>query len=184
LYIAKKFIMVNIEGIEIPNKLDELTVEQFDKLNNLEASKELDSVEKWLAKFEYLGVPEETFDDYDKEKFTAVINEWNVTPKIGDKVRSIVIDGFTYETKEIIGAKDLALIEKSYKKNLANFGADTLAILFKRTDLTRTEHYSNAHIKHKSSLFKKQKAELAVPYISEVIATITGNTETILNDSE
>ena len=30
--------MVTIEGIEIPNKLDELTVEQFDKLNNIEAS--------------------------------------------------------------------------------------------------------------------------------------------------
>ena len=176
--------MVTIEGIEIPNKLEELTVEQFDKLNNIEANQELDSVEKWLAKFDYLGVPEEVFDDYDKEMFTNVINEWNVTPEISDKVRSIEIDGYTYETKDIIGAKDLALIEKAYKRNLNNFGADTLAILFKRSDLTRTEHYAQAHIKHKSNMFKKQKASLAVPYITEVIEVITGNVETIINDSE
>ena len=45
-----------------------------------------------------------------------------------------------------------------------------MAILFKRTDLSTTEHYADAHIKYKAKLFKKQPAHLVVPF-----ATYIGN---------
>jgi len=55
--------MITILGYEVPNTIDELTIEQFDRLNNIEAQKDLDSIEKWIMKFVYLGIPEEAFED-------------------------------------------------------------------------------------------------------------------------
>jgi hypothetical protein len=43
-----------------------------------------------------------------------------------------------------------------------------LAILFKRTDLTKAEHYADAHIKLKAKIIRELKAEIAVPYLVEV----------------
>ena len=74
----------------------------------------------------------------------------------GEKVTELVIDKYTYQANETIGVKDLGLIEKIYRGQDDNFCAQTLAILFKRTDLTRTEHYAPAHLKVKVALMKKQ----------------------------
>jgi hypothetical protein len=46
--------------------------------------------------------------------------------------------------------------------------SELLAVLFKRTDLTKVEHYSDAHIKLKAKLIREMKAELAVPYLVEI----------------
>jgi hypothetical protein len=40
-----------------------------------------------------------------------------------------------------------------------------MAIMFKRSDLSNTEHFADAHLKHKAKIFRTQKAELCVPYI-------------------
>ena len=69
------------------------------------------------------------------------------------------------------------MIEKIYRSQDDNFTAQTLAILFKRTDLTRTEHYAPAHLKLKVNLFKKQYAEIAFPYILYILQKITKITE-------
>ncbi len=68
-------------------------------------------------------------------------------------------------------------IEKIYRSQDDNFTAQTLSILFKRTDLTRTEHYAPAHLKLKVNLFKKQNAEIAFPYILDILQKITKITE-------
>ncbi len=60
--------MIQIYGAEIPNQLNELTVEQFDHLNKIENNTELDTIEKWIEKFIYLGVEEKAFDSM--ERFT------------------------------------------------------------------------------------------------------------------
>ena len=62
-----------IQGYEVPNTIDTLTVEQFDALNTLEMDSELSSLERWLKKFVYLGVPEEVFDDYDLKQMTETV---------------------------------------------------------------------------------------------------------------
>ena len=43
-----------------------------------------------------------------------------------------------------------------------------LAILFKRDDLTKTEHYDSTHIKHKAKMIRELKAELVVPFLVEI----------------
>jgi hypothetical protein len=160
-------------GVEIPNHLNELTVQQFDELNKIENNQELDTIEKWIEKFIYLGVPDKAFDKMELEEFTNYIKEFNKSeiPQ-GEKVTELVIDKYTYQANETIGVKDLGLIEKIYRGQDDNFCAQTLAILFKRTDLTRTEHYAPAHLKFKVNVMKKQNAEVAFPYIMEILQKI------------
>lgn len=169
--------MVTIAGYEIPNLIDELTVDQFDKLNIIEQNKDLGIIEKWVDKWVYLGIPEEVFDDMTLDEFKENVALFNADVAIPDKVLSVNIDGFVYEAKEILGAKDIGLIEKVWRNNLEHFASESLAILFKRADLSRTEHYSPAHLKHKAKLFGQQKAELAVPYIAEILKVLVKSTE-------
>lgn len=170
--------MIQIFGNDIPNQLNELTVEQFDYLNKIENNTELDTIEKWIEKFVYLGVPEKAFDNMELEEFANYIKIFNKSDiPSTDKVTKIVIDKYTYETSENIGVKDLGMIEKIYRSQDDNFTAQTLAILFKRTDLSRTEHYAPAHLKLKTNLFKKQTAEIAFPYILDILQKITKITE-------
>lgn len=172
--------MVEIAGYNIPNEPTELTVEQFDKVNFITADQNLDEIEKWIAKFVYLGVNEDAFDDMSMEEFYENVAKWNEQPPHPkDKTLSIEIDGYTYEAKETIGVKDLGMIEKVWKANSGNFAADTLAILYKRSDLSKVEHYAPAHIKHKSALFKKQPSALVIPWIIEVLEKLTKTTQQI-----
>jgi hypothetical protein len=160
-------------GVEIPNHLNELSVQQFDELNKIENNQELDTIEKWIEKFIYLGVPEKAFDKMELDEFTNYIKEFNKSEvPNGEKVTELVIDKYTYQANETIGVKDLGLIEKIYRGQDDNFCAQTLAILFKRTDLTRTEHYAPAHLKFKVNVMKKQNAEVAFPYIMEILQKI------------
>ena len=169
--------MINIKGFEIPNTTDELTVEQFDRLNKINLEQE-DHIEKWIAKFTYLGVNEEVFDEMNLEEFKAKVKEFNDIPTVdNERVFEVNIDGFDYVTSEAIGAKDLSLIEKCWKKDRTDFAADMLSILFKRKDLGRKEHYSEAHIKHKKSLFKKQPCRLAMPHIIAVTQELVTSAE-------
>ena len=176
--------MIQIYGSEIPNQLNELTVEQFDHLNKIENNIELDTIEKWIEKFIYLGVEEKAFDSMELDEFANYIKDFNKSEiPSTEKVTQIVIDKYTYETSENIGVKDLGMIEKIYRSQDENFTAQTLSILFKRTDLTRTEHYAPAHLKLKVNLFKKQNAEIAFPYILDILQKITKITEKIVNEA-
>ena len=171
-------------GVEIPNHLNELTVQQFDELNKIENNQELDTIEKWIEKFIYLGVPDKAFDKMELDEFTNYIKEFNKSemPQ-GEKVTELVIDKYTYQANETIGVKDLGLIEKIYRGQDDNFCAQTLAILFKRTDLTRTEHYAPAHLKFKVNVMKKQNAEVAFPYIMEILQKIAVISEKKLEEA-
>ena len=174
--------MVNIKGYEIPNRAEELTVEQFDYLNKITRDNLLDNIEKWLSKFVYLGVPEDVFDDMSFDDFKECIRLYNESDINLDKITSVEIDGFTYEAPERIGVKDLGLIEKAWKVNPDNFAVETVSILFKRTDLTKKEHYANAHLKQKQKLFKGQKASLAVPYVYEILKELNNTAEKLNRD--
>jgi hypothetical protein len=173
--------MITILGYEVPNTIDELTIEQFDRLNNIEAQKDLDSIEKWIMKFVYLGIPEEAFEDITLGELQKHMIDYNadfVLPT--EKQYEVVIDGYTYTAKEEISAKEMSLIEKSWKHNLGNFSADSLAIIFKRNDLTRNEHYTLAHLKQKAKLFREMKASLAVPFVAEIIKSLTTSVDNAL----
>lgn len=172
--------MVEIAGYNIPNEPHEMSVEVFDKINFVTSDQNLDEIEKWIEKFKVLGVNEDVFDDMSMEEFYENVAKWNDQPTHPkEKVLSVEIDGYTYEAKETIGVKDLGMIEKVWKSNSGNFASDTLAILYKRSDLSKTEHYHAPHIKHKSALFKKQPSSLVIPWIIEILEKLTKTTQQI-----
>ena len=56
----------------------------------------------------------------------------------------------------------------AFKKNPTKFIAGILAIIFKDTELTNTEHYSMAHIEYKAELIRKEITyDIALPFIAD-----------------
>lgn len=177
--------MLEFKGYNIPNTVDELTIKQFDEVNYYENNTDLAPLEKWIEKFKLLGLPEEVFDDMTADDFKQLVKDWNSGFNNNiDKITEVEIDGYVYRTKETLGVKDISLIEKVWKSNVKEFASETCAILFKRDDLNRTEHYADAHIKHKKSLFKSQPCKLIIPYITDILEVITKSAENVTKELE
>jgi len=75
--------MIELFGKEIPSKMEELTLEQFQKISAIHNSDEYDTLEKHCKVFEYLGITEEEMD-IDFELFlenVKLFNKDNYTKK-------------------------------------------------------------------------------------------------------
>jgi len=169
--------MINIFGKEIPSKMDELTLEQFQKISAIHNNEEYDTLEKHCKVFEYLGVTEDDMD-VDFDLFLANVkafNDNNYTK--ADPVEEIELEGYTYRAEMKLSVKDSRIVEKIVKKDNKYYISDIMALMFKRTDLSNTEHYDPAHLKHKAKLFSKLKADIAIPYLTFVTYKITNHAE-------
>jgi hypothetical protein len=158
--------MISIFDREIPNKMDELTIEQFEKISQILNNQEFDNIEKYVEMFKFLGIDEKLWDDYPFSEFIKLVQEFNLdsyTPQ--EAVGTIELEGYTYTAELRLSVKETKLIEKIVNTKPNHYISDIMAIMFKRTDLSNTEHFSDAHLKLKSKLFRAQKADLCVPYI-------------------
>ena len=93
----------------------------------------------------------------------------DVEPKEYPFVPEVEIEGYVYKAFDEefkLSVRDLKHIEGRVKKG--KYMAFMLAVIFKRTDLTKTEHYDNAHLKEKERLFSKLPAAVAVPYVTHI----------------
>ena len=165
--------MIKLFGKEIPSKMDELTLEQFQKISAIHNSDEYDTLEKHCKVFEYLGITEDEMD-VDFEVFLENVKEFNkdnFTKK--DTVEEIELEGYTYKAEMKLSVKDSRIVEKIVKKDNKEYISDIMALMFKRTDLTNAEHYDPAHLKHKAKLFSKLKADISIPYLTFVTNKIT-----------
>ena len=169
--------MINLFGKEIPSKMDELTLEQFQKISAIHNNDEYDTLEKHCKVFEYLGITEEEMD-VDFDLFLANVKEFNNNNyDKKDPVEEIEIDGYTYKAEMKLSVKDSRIVEKIVKKDNKEYISDIMALMFKRTDLSNTEHYDPAHLKHKAKLFSKLKADISIPYLTFVTYKITSHAE-------
>ena len=165
--------MIELFGKEIPSKMDELTLEQFQKISAIHNNEEYDTLEKHCKVFEYLGITEEEMD-VDFDLFLANVKEFNnnnYTHK--DTVEEIELEGYTYKAEMKLSVKDSRIVEKIVKKDNKEYISDIMALMFKRTDLTNAEHYDPEHLKHKAKLFSKLKADISIPYLTFVTNKIT-----------
>jgi hypothetical protein len=164
--------MIEVLGRNIANKMNEITIEEFEKISAIHNNKELDNIEKQIKVFEVVGVEEDEWDDFNY--FVEKTKEFNTDNyEAKDPVTEIEIDGYTYKAEMKLSVKDTKLIEKVIVKENKHSVSDILAIMFKRSDLSNVEHYDNAHLKHKSKLFRTQAAEIAIPYLNYVTQTIS-----------
>ena len=169
--------MIELFGKEIPSKMDELTVEQFQKISAIHNNEEYDTLEKHCKVFEYLCITEDDMD-VDFDLFLANVKEFNNNNyDKKDPVEEIEIDGYTYKAEMKLSVKDSRIVEKIVKKDNKEYISDIMALMFKRTDLSNTEHYDPAHLKHKAKLFSKLKADISIPYLTFVTYKITNHAE-------
>ena len=169
--------MIELFGKEIPSKMEELTLEQFQKISAIHNSDEYDTLEKHCKVFEYLGITEDEMDvDFDLFlENVRLFNKDNYTKK--DAIEEIEIEGYTYRAEMKLSVKDSRIVEKIVKKDNKEYISDIMALMFKRTDLSNNEHYDSAHLKHKAKLFSKLKADIAIPYLTFVTHKITSHAE-------
>ena len=169
--------MIELFGKEIPSKMDELTLEQFQKISAIHNNEEYDTLEKHCKVFEYLGITEEEMD-VDFDLFLANVKEFNNNNyDKKDPVEEIEIEGYVYKAEMKLSVKDSRIVEKIVKKDNKEYISDIMALMFKRTDLSNTEHYDPAHLKHKAKLFSKLKADISIPYLTFVTYKITNHAE-------
>jgi hypothetical protein len=162
--------MLKIGTKEVPNVINELTIEQFEKISEI-TSQELDAFEKWVNIFVFLGADETEVNELEFTEFKEKVKEFNsITYKASKKfLKSFELEGYTYKShdkKLTISVREMKHIEKIIKNNPNSYISKVIAVLFKRTDLKDQEHYADAHIKHKANLFKKLNAEFTLPYIA------------------
>lgn len=163
--------MITIRDYQMKSELKEYTLYEFDLISATLNNEKLDYIDKYLNVLEILNVPQEIIDDLSDTEFIDIIKNLVLLPPTNDTLlKEIEIDGFIYEAYDgdefKLKIKDLALIENSVKKNNGKFLAtEAMAIIFKRKDLSKVEHYTPAHIKYKTELFKNVNVDLVYNYI-------------------
>ena len=164
--------MIKIKDYEVKNTVEELTVSEFEKVAAIQQDMGLDHFEKQISVFTTLGVPEDIFDDMEIREFKGYVKAFNdVQPKEYEFLAEVEIEGFVYKAFDEefkTSVRDLKHIESKVKSSPTSYMAFMLAVIFKRTDLTKAEHYDNAHLKHKTELFGKLPAAIAVPYVTHI----------------
>ena len=162
--------MIKINDYEVKNTVEELTVKEFEEVASIQNDAGLDYVEKQIKVFTTLGVPEDVIDSMDIVEFKNHVKAFNdVEPKEYPFLPEVEIEGYVYKAFDEefkLSVRDLKHIESRVKKG--KYMAFMLAVIFKRTDLTKTEHYDNAHLKEKERLFSKLPAAVAVPYVTHI----------------
>ena len=105
--------MITILNREIPNQLEELTIEQFEVITDINNNQELDPIDKHLQVFAYLGIPESEFWDYDVADFVGMVKEFNSAErKEYPVVEELEIDGYIYKAQMKLTVRDTKMIEK------------------------------------------------------------------------
>ena len=161
--------MIKINDYEVRNTVEELTVKEFEEIAAIQQDHTLDYLEKQIKVFTTLGVPEEALDEMGVVEFKKHVKSFNdVEPKEYPFLPEVEIEGFVYKAYDEefkLPVRDLKHIEKKVNSSPQKYMAFMLAVIFKRTDLTKTEHYDKAHLQQKEKLFGKLPAAIAVPYI-------------------
>jgi len=179
--------MIKIKDYEIPNQVTELSIEQFQKVSDISSDMGLAFVDKQIKIFECLGCPD-VWDEVSAKELKEFITAFNDVPKVDfEFTKEVEIDGYKYvaftgEEFEL-SAKDLALIEKKIKNGESDI-AYIMAVIFKREDLDKKEHYAEAHIKQKAKLFSKQPAQIAVRYIAKVGQEASNMVENVAQNND
>jgi hypothetical protein len=178
--------MIKIKDFEMKSEITEYTLFEFEQISLALNDTTLDYVDKYLKIFEILNVPEEIVDDIDTDQLVTIIKDFNKLQPENNLIKSFELDGYEYVAYDgddfKLKIKDLALIENYVKKSGHLKPTEVIAILFKRNDLSKTEHYTPAHIKYKIELFKNLNCALVYPYIiylgEKLVKKLTLLTET------
>lgn len=174
--------MYEIKGFKIKTGLAEMTVGEFERVSEILNDEKLLQIEKYIDALECLGVPQYIIDELSDEELFEIVKAFN-TSNIelpSELPKEFTHKGYryvAYEDEFKLRAIDMAKIEKILQSRKEIFSA-VLAILFKRVDLTRNEHYADAHIKLKKDITKTLNAKEFYPYVVEILKRLANKMKT------
>jgi hypothetical protein len=159
---------------ELPNQPTKLLLKEFEDLFNIINDKSKGGSERMILAFNKLGVTDEQIDLMTKEQFIENSIELKKS-QYEDQLppAEIEVNGRKYIaniTDDLtISARDVVAIERLAKHSAGRFPSSVMAVIYKDADLTKTEHYTDAHIKHKANLFRDAfPASYAIPLLVRV----------------
>lgn len=178
--------MIKIKNFELRTTINEMTIGEFERISNIMSDPDLLQIEKYIEVLEVLGTPEEIINDLDDEDLFRIIKSFGEY-EYNNILSSTVVakDGYTYVAYEgpefKLKALDMVKIEKAFKTN-KNVFSTIIATIFKRSDLTSKEHYTDAHIKHKQSIVRDWNAGDFYSYIVYLTEKLNNNLKKKLTD--
>lgn len=156
---------------DVKNLTTELLVKEFEEITYILNNKKLHTIERWSRVFKYLGVPEETIDNFDTTDFIELIKEYNLTTVLDTTItKEIEIDGWVYsayDEKFKLTVRETALIENYIHKNDNKYIGELLAIVYKKQGIESSLHFDTSHIAYKAKLIRENiTADVAIPLIN------------------
>lgn len=180
--------MIELRGCEVKTNIDEMTLKEYENFLFIVNDKSMTRKEMFLALLVVCGMKNNEklmqVNASDVKIFIDALNGGMGGSIDSAMQRSLEINGREYVAFEgddfELSFKDETEIEKSIinSKNENKWLVRAMAILFKDSKLTFKEHYTEAHIKHKESIFAGQNASLFVPYILAVQEKLMENITT------
>jgi hypothetical protein len=177
---------LKIKGTEyhVRNEAKEVTLEELAKISSLLDS-EGDFTDKWLRVIEILG-GREIIEVLTSKQFVDLVGSIQITDVTQSIQETIEIGGRIYkcnlENNELqLSAKDMSMLERMVAKG-GVWGSKAFAVVYKDEDLTNNEHYTDAHIKHKSELFGKHvTADIAAPVIFHLSKLVVEHIQALID---
>ena len=166
------------------NNESEVTLLELAKISDIMSTTDA-YFEKWLFVIDMLGDKGLT-DVIDEDGLIKIAENANFTNVKNDIPEVVSVNGREYKTnisngKLKLSGKDLAMMERAAKKGGA-WAVHGFAICYKDTELTNTEHYTDAHIKHKADLFGKHlTAKEGAPVFFQLQKKLSEHIERLAN---
>lgn len=177
-------VKVNETELKIKDSANEFLIGEYEDLAVILNDDKIRLFERYFNIFVKLGVDSD-FLDYEigEKTFLDLIKAFRGGDfKFTEFTKEIEVNGRLYQSHTndefFLNVKDMKLIEKFISKNSDKFVGELIAVIFKDVDLTKTEHYDPAHIKHKAKLFRDNITfDVAIPFLAyvskQVIETLT-----------
>ena len=158
---------------EFPIQPDKMMLKDFEEIYNIINDRNRGGSERMLLAFNKLGVSDEDIDAMSKQQFidnSIVLKRQQYDDTLPPK--EIEVNGRKYvaniDEDLILSARDVVAIERIAKHSAGRFPSCIMAVIYKDENLTKSEHYTDAHIKHKANLFKEFPASYAIPLMVRI----------------
>jgi len=166
---------------------EDLLINDYENLAAILNNPSINEIDRFFKAFVLLGVDGDILDTLDGFSFLKIIKEFkDVEMPVGEFTQFLEINGRTYQSFDqefFFSVKDMKMIEASVKKNPTHFIGEVMAIVFKDTELTKTEHQDDAHIKYKAKLIRENvQYKVALPFIASFSKQMIANLESYKNE--
>ena len=168
-----KKLTIKGKDYQLRNLGSEVTLSELAKISHiLEADTKKDHADRWLEVLSILG-SKELVEVIPLKMFGEAVQSVQIT-EITNEIQPVIeVNGREYaceleDGKLYLSAQDIAKIENLARSGGA-WGNKAFAVVYKDVQLTNTEHYTDAHLKHKAELFGNHvTADIASPVIFDL----------------